>query len=100
MTMNHLKAHLGAGFGHAARKPSWALVAMAMTGACGGDGDAPATAVNWTDPTKQWSDFVSGFQLADGTTRVARPTGVAVGSAGSLFVADDQNGLVYRIRPM
>jgi glucose/arabinose dehydrogenase len=63
-------------------------------------GDAPATAVNWSDPTAQWSDFVSGFQLADGITRIGRPTGVAVGSAGSLFVADDLNGYVYRIRPM
>jgi glucose/arabinose dehydrogenase len=64
------------------------------------NGDAPATAVDWTDPTKQWSDFVSGFQSANGTTRIGRPTGVAVGATGSLFVADDQNGTVYRIRPM
>jgi glucose/arabinose dehydrogenase len=63
-------------------------------------GDTPSTAVNWSDPTQQWSDFVTGFQLADGITRIARPTGVAVGSAGSLFVADEQNGYVYRIRPM
>jgi glucose/arabinose dehydrogenase len=64
------------------------------------NGDAPRTAVDWNDPTAQWTDFVSGFQLADGATRVARPTGVAVGAAGSLFVSDDQNGFVYRIRPM
>lgn len=63
-------------------------------------GDAPTTAVDWTDPTKQWSDFVSGFQSADGATRIARPTGIAVGTAGSLFVADDLTGTVYRIRPM
>jgi glucose/arabinose dehydrogenase len=63
-------------------------------------GDSPATPVDWTDPTKQWADFVGGFQLADGVTRIGRPTGVAVGAQGSLFVADDQNGLVYRIRPM
>lgn len=62
-------------------------------------GDAPATAVNWNDPTVQWSDFISGFQLPDGTTRIGRPTGVAVGPAGSLFVADDQTGDIYRIRP-
>ncbi|MDP9000869.1 MAG: hypothetical protein M3O46_12240 [Myxococcota bacterium] len=63
-------------------------------------GDMPASSVNWSDPTTQWSDFVSGFQSADGATRIARPTGIAVGAAGSLFVADDQNGTVYRIRPM
>ncbi len=64
------------------------------------NGDTPATPVDWSDPTKQWKTFIGGFQLADGTTRVARPTGVAVGALGSLFVADDQNGIVYRIRPM
>jgi glucose/arabinose dehydrogenase len=64
------------------------------------NGDSPVTPVDWADPTKQWTEFVGGFQLADGVTRIGRPTGIAVGSQGSLFVADDQNGLVYRIRPM
>lgn len=63
------------------------------------NGDAPRTPVNWSDPTAQWSDFISGFQLADGTTRIGRPTGVAVGASGSLFIADDQTGDIYRIRP-
>jgi len=63
------------------------------------NGDTPAMAVNWSDPTVQWIPFVSGFELADRITRVGRPTGVAVGAQGSLFVADDDNGLVYRIRP-
>ena len=63
------------------------------------NGDAPQTAVNWSDPTKQWTQFVGGFQLSDGKTRVARPTGIAVGPLGSLFIADDQNGYVYRVRP-
>ncbi len=63
------------------------------------NGDAPVTPVDWNDPTKQWTTFIGGFQDPDSTTRHARPTGVAVGSKGSLFVADDQNGLVYRIRP-
>jgi glucose/arabinose dehydrogenase len=62
-------------------------------------GDAPQNAVDWNDPSRQWTDFVSGFQLADGTTRIGRPTGIAVGAAGSLFVADDQTGNIYRIRP-
>ena len=61
-------------------------------------GAAPARAVNWSDPTAQWNDFFSGFQHADGS-RSGRVTGVAVGAQGSLFVADDQNGVVYRIRP-
>jgi len=63
------------------------------------NGDSPATPVDWTDPTHQWTPFVSGFQAADGMTRLARPTGIAVGPLGSLFVADDQNGYVFRIRP-
>lgn len=61
-------------------------------------GGSPARAVNWNDPTAQWNDFFTGFQRADGT-RIGRVTGVAVGAQGSLFVADDQNGVVYRIRP-
>ncbi len=64
------------------------------------NGDAPKIPVDWSDPTKQWTQFVGGFQLADGTTRIARPSGIAVGALGSLLVADDQNGYVYRIRPM
>ena len=63
------------------------------------NGDAPQTAVDWSDPTKQWTQFVGGFQLSDGKTRVARPTGIAVGALGSLFIADDQNGYVFRVRP-
>ena len=63
------------------------------------NGDAPATSVDWKDPTKQWTEFVGGFQLADGVTRIGRPSGIAVGSQGSLFIADDQNGCVYRVRP-
>jgi glucose/arabinose dehydrogenase len=63
------------------------------------NGDAPKIPVDWNDPTKQWTDFGGGFQLGDGSTRIARPSGIAVGHDGSLFVADDHNGNVYRIRP-
>jgi glucose/arabinose dehydrogenase len=63
------------------------------------NGDSPKAAVNWSNPSTQWSDFVTGFQLADGTTRIGRPTGIAVGPSGSLFVADNQTGNIYRIRP-
>lgn len=65
----------------------------------GMQGDDPAVAVDWTDPSKQWTEFVGGFQFADGKTRIGRPTGIAVGAKGSLFVADDQDNFVYRIRP-
>lgn len=61
-------------------------------------GDTPNSTVNWAAPTTQWSDFVSGFQLPSGS-RIGRPTGVAVGPQGDLFIADDQTGNIYRIRP-
>jgi glucose/arabinose dehydrogenase len=62
------------------------------------NGDTPLTAVNWNDPTAQWSEFFGGFQDASGA-RIGRVTGIAVGPNGSLFVADDQTGNIYRIRP-
>jgi glucose/arabinose dehydrogenase len=61
-------------------------------------GGAPATAVNWSNPSAQWNNFLTGFQASNGS-RIARTTGVAVGAQGSLFVADDQNGWILRIRP-
>ena len=63
------------------------------------NGDVPAALANWSDPTTQWAEFIGGFQLADGKTRIGRPTGIAVGVQGTLFVADDQTNLVYRVRP-
>jgi glucose/arabinose dehydrogenase len=62
------------------------------------NGDDPKTPVNWNDPAAQWKEFVGGFQTASGQ-RIARPTGVAVGPDGSLFVSDDTDGGIYRIRP-
>lgn len=61
-------------------------------------GDEPQTPVDWTNPDAQWREFVGGFQQADGA-RIGRPTGVAVGTDGSLFIADDDSGTIYRIRP-
>ncbi len=61
------------------------------------DGE-PERAVDWNDPNVQWREFLSGFQGSFGR-RIGRPTGIAVGSQGSLFVADDQAGVVYRVRP-
>jgi glucose/arabinose dehydrogenase len=62
------------------------------------DLDRPVKPVNWTNPTTQWTDFFTGFQSGC-RTRIGRPTGIAVGSEGSLFVADDASGTIYRIRP-
>jgi glucose/arabinose dehydrogenase len=61
-------------------------------------GDLPASAVNWSSPTTQWVDVVRGFQTSTGT-RIGRPTGVAIGPRGDLFVSDDYAGRIYRIRP-
>jgi glucose/arabinose dehydrogenase len=61
-------------------------------------GDEPATGLDWNDPSKQWREFLGGYQDASGH-RIGRPTGVAVGTEGSLFVADDGAGVIYRIRP-
>jgi len=62
-------------------------------------GDAPSTPVDWSDPTKQWTAFMWGFGSSSGTGYIGRPTGIAVGSQGSIFVADDANGVIYRVRP-
>ena len=62
-------------------------------------GDRPAKPVNWTNPTVQWTDFMTGFQTGC-MSRVGRTTGVAVGPRGSLFVADDYAGAIYRVRPI
>jgi glucose/arabinose dehydrogenase len=60
-------------------------------------GDQPVIPVNWQNSSAQWSTFVGGFQK--GLSRIGRPTGLAVGVQGSLFVADDQAGVIYRVRP-
>jgi glucose/arabinose dehydrogenase len=61
-------------------------------------GDQPQHPVDWSDPNIQWSSFAGGFQVR-GFGRIGRPSGVAVGAQGSLFVADDLAGVIYRIRP-
>jgi glucose/arabinose dehydrogenase len=62
-------------------------------------GNAPAKPVDWSNPNAQWRDFVSGCQSEDGS-RTCRPTGVAVGTDGSLFVSEDEGGSIWRIRPI
>ena len=54
--------------------------------------------VNWENPYLQWREFFTGFQDAQGN-RIGTCTGVAIGPQGSLFVADDSSGNIYRIRP-
>ncbi len=63
----------------------------------GMNGDTPKHPVDWKNPVTQWENFATGFQSC--SSRSGRPTGIAVGSKGSLFVADDSTGLIYRIRP-
>ena len=62
-------------------------------------GNDPAKGVDWANPDAQWTEFVGGCQSGDGA-RACRPTGVAVGTDGSLFVGDDATGAIWRIRPV
>ncbi len=61
-------------------------------------GDAPSAAVNWNDPTVQSQTIVAGYGSTASTSYIGRPTGVAIGPSGSLFVADDATGNILRIR--
>jgi glucose/arabinose dehydrogenase len=61
-------------------------------------GDRPTTPVDWQNAAAQWSDFVTGFQSGC-SDRIGRPTGLVVGSQGSLFIGDDAAGAIYRVRP-
>lgn len=47
----------------------------------------------------RWSEFVGGYQHGGTPQREGRPTGITVGPLGDLFVADDETGAIYRIRP-
>jgi glucose/arabinose dehydrogenase len=64
------------------------------------NGDLPKTPMtNWgvQQPSSQWVPFVTGFQPGC-TQRIGRPTGIAVGAKGSIFIGDDQTGTIYRVR--
>jgi glucose/arabinose dehydrogenase len=63
-------------------------------------GDSPLRSVDWNDPNTQWRAFIDGYQNGATIERTGRPTGITVGPDGSLFVADDQTGAIYRIRPI
>jgi glucose/arabinose dehydrogenase len=60
--------------------------------------DTPTTPANYSNSGAQWQTILYGFQDNTGN-RVGRPVGLAVGVTGSLFVADDYAGVIYRIRP-
>ena len=60
-------------------------------------GDMPAIPVDWRDPKKQSKPLVTGFQNGC-SARTGRATGITVGSQGSIFIADDVNGVIYRVR--
>jgi glucose/arabinose dehydrogenase len=61
-------------------------------------GTSPAKSVDWSNPDAQWTEFFGGCQAPDGS-RACRPSGVAVGNDGSLFISEDATGAIYRIRP-
>ena len=49
-------------------------------------------------PSGQWTVFAEGFRGPDRTAQAQRrPTGLAVGADGSLYVSDDRQGRIYRI---
>lgn len=85
----HGSWHINAA-GCSAAPPRVAFVAM--------NGDRPAKSADWSNPTVQWSNFVTGFQHGC-TERSGRPTGITVGTQGSLFIGDDASGSIYRVRP-
>jgi len=41
--------------------------------------------------------FVTGFLTDGGKTHIARPVGLAIAKDGSLLMADDANGVIYRV---
>jgi glucose/arabinose dehydrogenase len=47
-------------------------------------------------PTGEYEDFMTGFVVSD-TQVWGRPVGVAVANDGSLFVAEDGNGTIWRV---
>jgi Raf kinase inhibitor-like YbhB/YbcL family protein len=46
---------------------------------------------------KAFEKFVTGFLTDGGKTHIARPMGLAVARDGSLLMADDANGVIYRV---
>ncbi len=46
---------------------------------------------------KSIEPFVTGFLTDGGKTHIARPVGLAMAKDGSLLMADDANGVIYRV---
>jgi len=46
---------------------------------------------------KSVEPFVTGFLTDGGKTHIARPVGLALAKDGSLLMADDANGVIYRV---
>lgn len=46
---------------------------------------------------QKFEPFVTGFLTDGGTTHIARPVGLAMAKDGALLMADDANGVIYRI---
>ncbi|MDB5069079.1 MAG: L-sorbosone dehydrogenase [Candidatus Eremiobacteraeota bacterium] len=61
-------------------------------------GDRPVLPADWNNSGAQWQSFLYGFQDTTNGTRIGRPVGLAVGPNGSLFIADDYAGTIYRVR--
>jgi glucose/arabinose dehydrogenase len=49
-------------------------------------------------PTGAYQDFMTGFVLSEGGVW-GRPVGVTVGKDGALYVSEDGNGTIWRVRP-
>lgn len=46
---------------------------------------------------QKFEPFVTGFLTDGGQTHIARPVGLAVAKDGALLMADDANGVIYRV---
>jgi glucose/arabinose dehydrogenase len=46
----------------------------------------------------RFEDFLTGFLVENGDAQFARPAGLAVARDATLFVGDDENGVIYRVR--
>ncbi|KQS36428.1 sorbosone dehydrogenase family protein [Pedobacter sp. Leaf194] len=43
-------------------------------------------------------DFFSGFLSTDGKTRFGRPAGLAVSNLGTVYISDDESGVIYSVK--
>jgi glucose/arabinose dehydrogenase len=57
----------------------------------------PARAIDWSNPSTQWTPFAGGYQEGGSSSRTGQPTGITAAANGDLFLADDRTGAVYHI---